>query len=224
MRLLDQACHSIVSAPTVSGVRGCGSQWQHRIPCLATLRGSALSSCRTQGLHVVRPRLHLLRTDACRGQASGVTRAQSSTAVAPVQDNSSSSGLCSISHWRPACMRSNAGHLCPWSAHSCCADALETVVLDVRNMKCGGCTASVKRILLASPGVEKAAVNLLTECAVVKLHPGQSSPGAAAELLTSKACSPGPALLLLTWRRTLQLLTFPCAACAFKVRLMCCLQ
>ena len=62
-------------------------------------------------------------------------------------------------------------------------------MLDVSNMKCGGCTASVKRILLSEPGVHKAAVNLLTETAVVKLHPGQSSADEAASLLSSKALS-----------------------------------
>lgn len=35
-------------------------------------------------------------------------------------------------------------------------------------MKCGGCSAAVKRILSARPGVDSAAVNLLTECAVVR--------------------------------------------------------
>ncbi|BDA41935.1 probable copper-transporting ATPase SynA [Coccomyxa sp. Obi] len=62
----------------------------------------------------------------------------------------------------------------------------ETVLLDVSNMRCGGCSASVKRILLSKPGVEEAAVNLLTESAVIKLRLGQSSAGEAADLLTSK--------------------------------------
>ena len=43
-------------------------------------------------------------------------------------------------------------------------------MLDVRGMKCGGCSAAVRRILLADPAVESAAVNLLTESAVV-CHP-----------------------------------------------------
>ncbi|CAL8460709.1 g240 [Coccomyxa elongata] len=62
----------------------------------------------------------------------------------------------------------------------------ETVLLDVSNMRCGGCSASVKRILLSKPGVEEAAVNLLTESAVIKLRPGQSSAAEAADLLTTK--------------------------------------
>ena len=59
-------------------------------------------------------------------------------------------------------------------------------MLDVSGMKCGGCTASVKRILLSNEGVQHAAVNLLTETAVVKLRPAESSAEKAAELLTAK--------------------------------------
>ena len=43
------------------------------------------------------------------------------------------------------------------------------VVLTVRNMKCGGCSAAVKRMLLQQPGISSAAVNLLTETAVVRV-------------------------------------------------------
>lgn len=42
------------------------------------------------------------------------------------------------------------------------------VLLNVGNMKCGGCSAAVKRILLQQPGIAGAAVNLLTETAVVQ--------------------------------------------------------
>ena len=59
-------------------------------------------------------------------------------------------------------------------------------MLDVSGMKCGGCSASVKRILLSNEGVEHAAVNLLTETAVVKLRPAEGSAEQAAELLTHK--------------------------------------
>ena len=56
-------------------------------------------------------------------------------------------------------------------------------------MKCGGCSASVRRILLSKPGVQSAAVNLLTECAVVQYSAagGESVAQEATELLTSKA-------------------------------------
>lgn len=59
-------------------------------------------------------------------------------------------------------------------------------MLDVTGMKCGGCSASVKRILLSSEGVQHAAVNLLTETAVIKLRPAETSAAEAAELLTNK--------------------------------------
>lgn len=46
----------------------------------------------------------------------------------------------------------------------------EAVVLDVGGMKCGGCSAAVKRMLVARPDVESAAVNLLTETAAVRFR------------------------------------------------------
>lgn len=57
--------------------------------------------------------------------------------------------------------------------------AAQPVVLDVRGMKCGGCSAAVKRILLQQPGVAGAAVNLLTETAVVRVAVDGSSGGGA---------------------------------------------
>jgi hypothetical protein len=47
---------------------------------------------------------------------------------------------------------------------------LQTVVLDVGGMKCGGCSAAVKSMLLKHPGVQGAAVNLLTESAAVTVR------------------------------------------------------
>lgn len=47
--------------------------------------------------------------------------------------------------------------------------AATPVVLTVRGMKCGGCSAAVKRMLLQIPGVSSAAVNLLTETAVIQV-------------------------------------------------------
>jgi len=46
----------------------------------------------------------------------------------------------------------------------------EAVVLEVGGMKCGGCSAAVKRMLVARPDVESAAVNLLTETAAVRFR------------------------------------------------------
>lgn len=69
----------------------------------------------------------------------------------------------------------------------------EALVLDVGGMKCGGCSAAVKRILLQQPQVQGAAVNLLTETAVVQVaaQPGSSEATelvatAAAQALTAK--------------------------------------
>lgn len=51
------------------------------------------------------------------------------------------------------------------------ADGSETsndvIILDVGGMSCGGCVASVKRILESQPQVSSASVNLTTETAVV---------------------------------------------------------
>ena len=55
------------------------------------------------------------------------------------------------------------------------------VVLTVRNMKCGGCSAAVKRMLLQQPGISSAAVNLLTETAVIQVS-SDSSVDTVAEL------------------------------------------
>eukprot|EP00951_Prasinocladus_malaysianus_P003964 scaffold28081_cov36-Prasinocladus_malaysianus.AAC.1 len=42
------------------------------------------------------------------------------------------------------------------------------VLLDVEGMKCGGCSAAVKRILQEQPGVQGASVNLLTKIAALQ--------------------------------------------------------
>lgn len=43
----------------------------------------------------------------------------------------------------------------------------DVIILDVGGMTCGGCAASVKRILESQPQVSSASVNLTTETAVV---------------------------------------------------------
>lgn len=43
----------------------------------------------------------------------------------------------------------------------------DVIVLDVGGMTCGGCAASVKRILESQPQVSSASVNLTTETAIV---------------------------------------------------------
>lgn len=69
----------------------------------------------------------------------------------------------------------------------------DAVVLDVREMKCAGCSSAVKRILAANPLVEQAAVNLLTESAVITLKPNADFEAAgieAAQQLTAKVWTP----------------------------------
>lgn len=48
------------------------------------------------------------------------------------------------------------------------------VVLDVTKMMCGGCSASVKKMLSQQPKVKEASVNLITGTAVVHLAPESS--------------------------------------------------
>jgi Cu2+-exporting ATPase len=43
-------------------------------------------------------------------------------------------------------------------------------MLDVSGMMCGGCSASVKKILQQQPGVQNAAVNLITHAAAVTVR------------------------------------------------------
>ena len=71
----------------------------------------------------------------------------------------------------------------------------EAVLLDVGGMKCGGCSAAVKRILNARPEVVGLSVNLLTESAAVRLRRPEAAAAAAdgaelarqlAEALTAK--------------------------------------
>lgn len=47
------------------------------------------------------------------------------------------------------------------------AFASDVIILDVEGMTCGGCAASVKRILESQPQVSSASVNLTTETAVI---------------------------------------------------------
>lgn len=105
--------------------------------------------------------------------------------------------LHALSHMEaPACRPSSRGSECgnaaavhalhgphtkPWGPFPPLAgEPSEAVVLDVRGMKCGGCSAAVKRILLQQPHVLSAAVNLLTETAVVTVAAPQGEPAAAA--------------------------------------------
>lgn len=92
------------------------------------------------------------------------------------------------------CIGSQSSLHCPTFTHTLAntleesSGPLQTLILDVESMKCGGCSASVKRILMAKPEVHSAAVNLLTECAVVQYN-NESRNGVTEEImeaLTSK--------------------------------------
>lgn len=50
---------------------------------------------------------------------------------------------------------------------------METVKLDVQGMTCGGCVASVTRVLKATPGVSDAQVTLQPGTATVTFDPGK---------------------------------------------------
>ncbi len=50
---------------------------------------------------------------------------------------------------------------------------METIVLKVSGMSCGGCVNSVTAVLQALPGVSKAEVSLANSEAVVTFTPGQ---------------------------------------------------
>jgi copper chaperone len=53
--------------------------------------------------------------------------------------------------------------------------AMETVTLNVEGMTCGGCVASVTRVLKATPGVENAVVRLDAKSATVIFDPARTS-------------------------------------------------
>jgi len=52
---------------------------------------------------------------------------------------------------------------------------METVTLKVEGMTCGGCVASVTRVLKATPGVGDAVVRLDTRSATVTFDPMRTS-------------------------------------------------
>lgn len=52
---------------------------------------------------------------------------------------------------------------------------METVTLNVQGMTCGGCVASVTRVLKATPGVDDAVVRLDAKSATVTFDPAKTS-------------------------------------------------
>jgi len=55
---------------------------------------------------------------------------------------------------------------------------METVTLNVDGMSCGGCVASVTRVLKATPGVGDAVVELAAKRATVTFDPARTSAAA----------------------------------------------
>ena len=55
---------------------------------------------------------------------------------------------------------------------------MENVTLNVQGMTCGGCVASVTRVLKAVPGVTEAAVTLQPGVATVTYDPARTQPAA----------------------------------------------
>jgi len=55
---------------------------------------------------------------------------------------------------------------------------METVTLNVNGMSCGGCVASVMRVLKATPGVGDAVVELAAKRATVTFDPARTSAAA----------------------------------------------
>ena len=52
---------------------------------------------------------------------------------------------------------------------------METVTLNVTGMTCGGCVASVTRVLKTTPGVDNAVVRLDSHSATVTFDPARTS-------------------------------------------------
>jgi Cu2+-exporting ATPase len=63
------------------------------------------------------------------------------------------------------------------------------VLFSVEGMRCGGCSAAVQKVLTASPGVVRAAVNLVTETAAVEFASGAGA--AATKEATDAVASKG---------------------------------
>lgn len=70
-----------------------------------------------------------------------------------------------------------------------------TMLFSVEGMRCGGCSAAVQKVLDASPGVTRAAVNLVTETAAVEFAPGggvRSAVEAATAAVAAKGFTMSP--------------------------------
>lgn len=130
---------------------------------------TAPPSCSTQRWTWRQPKLataipvHQDRRPSCRRQRARPAVSQQlsrSGSVQPLQ-------AASVAHTIPEALEEEAP---PRGVRS-------VVLLDVREMMCGGCSAAVRQRLLDQPGVEAAAVNLVTETAAVTLSPDAALTG-----------------------------------------------
>ena len=64
--------------------------------------------------------------------------------------------------------------------------AVQTIVLDVEGMKCGGCVRAVERTLLEQPGVQRADVNLVSRAAWLDLSEADGDVDAVLGALASR--------------------------------------
>jgi copper chaperone len=71
--------------------------------------------------------------------------------------------------------------------------AMETLKLNVRGMHCGGCVASVTRVLKAVPGVSDARVQLQPGGAEVDYDPAKVAPAALASAVEDAGFEAVPA-------------------------------
>ena len=63
---------------------------------------------------------------------------------------------------------------------------MQTVVLDVEGMKCGGCVSAVERTLLEQPGVQRADVNLVSRAAWLDFSESEGNVDAVLEALSAR--------------------------------------
>ena len=63
---------------------------------------------------------------------------------------------------------------------------MQTVVLDVEGMKCGGCVSAVERTLLEQPGVQRADVNLVSRAAWLDFSDSEGNVDAVLEALAAR--------------------------------------
>lgn len=94
------------------------------------------------------------------------------------------------------------------------ASAEDVVLLDVRGMHCGGCSARVGRLLEAQPHVAGASVSLATEVALVRVRlPPELAGSTESECLLRPAASPALPSLATQRQAVLSLLASK-ASCA----------